>query len=148
MVIAHTKNNLVVGKESLVKLINIILFHIYQSQIQSVVLYQIAGTDRTIFLQNNSDFRILVMKCDEKLREKDSAQHRRDPNTKRGFYSRHTGVIRLKLGAVLKNVGSFVIKRFAFFGKNQSVSLSIEKADAEFNFQVADSNGHSGLSNV
>ena len=70
MVITYTKNNLVVGKESLVKLINIILFHIYQSQIQSVVLYQIAGTDRAIFLQNNSDFRILVMKCDEKLRKK------------------------------------------------------------------------------
>ena len=88
------------------------------------------------------------MKCDEKLREKDSAQHRRDSDTKRGLYPRHTGVIGLKLIAVLKNVGGFVIKLFAFFGKNQSVSLSIEKADAEFNFQVADGHGHSGLSNV
>ena len=88
------------------------------------------------------------MKCDEKLREKDSAQHRRDPNTKRGLYPRHTGVICLKLVAVLKNVGGFIIKLLAFFSKDQPVSLSIEKADTEFNFQVADSNGHSGLSNV
>ena len=66
------------------------------------------------------------------------------PIRRGGFTLRHTGVICLKLGAVLKNVGSFVIKLFAFFGKNQSVSLPIEKADAEFNFQVADSNGHSG----
>jgi len=88
------------------------------------------------------------MKCDEKLRKKDSAQHRRDPDTKRGLHSRHTGVICLKLVAVLKNVGSFVIKLFAFLGKDQTVSFPIKKADAEFNFQVADSNGHSGLGNV
>ena len=50
--------------------------------------------------------------------------------------------------AVLKNVGGFIIKLLAFFSKDQPVSLSIEKADTEFNFQVADSNGHSGLSNV
>ena len=70
MVFCYTKYDLVIRKNGMVKFINIILFHIYQSQIQSVVLYQIAGTDRTIFLQNNSDFRILVMKCDEKLRKK------------------------------------------------------------------------------
>ena len=69
MIITHTKNNLVVGQESLIKLIDIILFHIYQSQIQSVILHQIAGTDRAILLQNNSDFRILPVKCDKKFRE-------------------------------------------------------------------------------
>ena len=85
------------------------------------------------------------MKCGEKLREKDGAQHRRDPNTNRRLHSRHTGVICLKLVAVLKNVSGFIIKLFAFFSKDQSVSFSIKKADAEFNFQIADSNGHSGL---
>ena len=44
--------------------------------------------------------RLILTEEGEELREKDSAQHRRDPNTKRGLYPRHTGVICLKLVAV------------------------------------------------
>ena len=70
MVVAHTENHLVVGQDSVVKFIYIILFHIDQSYIQGVILYQIAGTDRSVFFQYYGNFRVLFVKRRKQLRKK------------------------------------------------------------------------------
>lgn len=129
MVIAHAKNNLVVGQDRVVKFINIILLHIYQGQVQGIILHQIAGADGAVFLQNKGDFRVLLVKGDEKLRKKDRAQHRRDSDSKRRLYSCHAGVVCLEFVAVLENVGGFFIKGLALLGEDQLVSFPIKKAD-------------------
>lgn len=69
MVVAHTENHLVVGQDSVVKFIYIILFHIDQSYIQGVILYQIAGTDRSVFFQYYGNFRVLFVKRRKQLRK-------------------------------------------------------------------------------
>ena len=69
MIIAHTENNLVVSQNSVMEFVNIILFHIYQCQIKRIVLDQITGTDRPIFLQYNGYIRIFLMKAAEQIRQ-------------------------------------------------------------------------------
>ena len=59
MVFTHTKNNLVICQNRIMEFINIILLHINQSQIQGVILNQIAGADRAVFFQNYGNFRVL-----------------------------------------------------------------------------------------
>ena len=70
MVIAYTENNLVVSQDCVVEFINIILFHVDQSDVQGIILDQIAGADRAIFLQDNSNLRVLFVKSSKKLRKK------------------------------------------------------------------------------
>ena len=127
MVFTHTKNNLVICQNRIMEFINIILLHINQSQIQGVILNQIAGADRAVFFQNDSNFRMLPAKGSEQFREKDRAQHGRNPDAKRRFHSCHAGVVSLKLGAVLKNVGGFFVKCLSLLGKDQLISFPVKK---------------------
>lgn len=69
MVIAYTENNLVVSQDCVVEFINIILFHVDQSDVQGIILDQIAGADRAVFLQDNSNLRVLFVKSSKKLRK-------------------------------------------------------------------------------
>lgn len=128
--------------------INIILLHINQSQIQGVILNQIAGADRAVFFQNDSNFRMLPAKGSEQFRKKDRAQHGRNPDAKRRFHSCHAGVVSLKLGAVLKNVGGFFVKCLSLLGKDQLISFPVKKTDSKFDFQVTDGYGHGGLGDI
>ena len=148
MVVAHTENHLVVGQDSVVKFIYIILFHIDQSYIQGVILYQIAGTDRSVFFQYYGNFRVLFVKRRKQLRKKYGTQHGRDPDAKRGLYPGHAGVIGLKLITILKDIGSFFVEGLSLLGQTQLISFSGKKADPEFNLQIADSHGNGGLGHI
>ena len=53
MVIAYAENYLVVGQDSVVEFINIILFHVDQSDVQGIILDQIAGADRALGQQQS-----------------------------------------------------------------------------------------------
>ena len=148
MVIAYAENYLVVGQDSVVEFINIILFHIDQSYIQGVILHQVAGTDRSIFLQDHGDLRVFFMKCHKQLREKYSTQHGRDSNAKRGFYPGHAGVVSLKFITILKNISSFFVEGFSLLGQTQLISFSGKKTDSEFDFQVANGHGNGWLGHI
>ena len=124
MVIAYAENYLVVGQDSVVEFINIILFHIDKRQIQ------------------------FFMKCHKQLREKYSTQHGRDSNAKRGFYPGHAGVVSLKFITILKNISSFFVEGFSLLGQTQLISFSGKKTDSEFDFQVANGHGNGWLGHI
>ena len=83
--VIYTKYNLIVCQKNIVEFIDIVLFHIDQCQIQTVVLDEITGTNGSVFFQHDRHIRVFLLKCSQKFRKEYRTEHGRNADSDRRF---------------------------------------------------------------
>ena len=119
--------------------------HIDQGNVEHVILDQLAGPHRAVFLQFQPDIRMFFVEGIEKFREEECAEHGRDSETDSGLGGAGGGVICLKVLTVRENGGGPVVKALAFLGEGNLGAGVGEKSEGEFFLQIPDRDGNSGL---
>ena len=132
----YTEHKLVVNKYMAVQLVDVIHFHIDESQIQFIFQNQIAGTYRTIFLQGYKSIWIFGTVSINESRKEKTAEHRRNADVDRILLNPAAVQFKLHIFAVLQNVVSFLIKQCAVFRQGEPVVESCKKCDAKFSSPV------------
>ena len=69
----------------MMEFIDVILLHIDQCQIQTVVLDEITGTNGSVFFQHDRHIRVFLLKCSQKFRKEYRTEHGRNADSDRRF---------------------------------------------------------------
>lgn len=63
MIFAHAKYDLIIGENNVIKLVDVVLFHVDKCKIKCIILHQTTGADGTIFFKYNWNFWMFCLKC-------------------------------------------------------------------------------------